>query len=68
MTSLSLSGVIRPTPTKAEARLNKTQESTRDNKQLIGKQHADNQPEENTHHRDGKREKEEGLGRKQRVN
>ena len=58
-TSFSSSGAMQPTPAKAEARLNKTQESKRDNKQPMRKQHADNQSEEDTNHRGGKGEKEE---------
>ena len=54
---------MRPTPTKAEARLCKTHESKRDNKQPIGKQHADNQSEED---RDEKGEKEEET-RKEKI-
>ena len=50
---------MRPTPTKAEARLSKTQKSKRDNKQPIGKKHADNQSEEDTKHRGEKGEKQE---------
>ena len=42
---------MRPTPTKAEVRLNKVQENKRDNKQAIEKQHADNQPEQDRRHR-----------------
>ena len=50
---------MQPTPTEAEARLRQTQESKRDNKQPMRKQHADNQSEEDTNHRGGKGEKEE---------
>ena len=48
---------------EAETRLSKHME-IRDNKQPIGKQHANTQSEEDTSHRDGKREKEEETGRK----
>ena len=58
---------MRPTPTKAEARLSKTQENKKNNKQPIGKQHADSQSEEDKSHRDGKGEKEEETGREKRV-
>ena len=54
---------MRPTPTKVEARLSKTQESKRDNKKPIGKQHGDNQSEEDTNHRGGKGKREEETGR-----
>ena len=40
-----------------------TQRSKRDNKQPIGKQHADNQSEENTGHSSEKGEKEEEAAR-----
>ena len=59
---------MRPTPTKAEARLSKTQENKRDNKQPTGKQHADNQPKEDKSLRGGEDEKEEEAGREKRVN
>ena len=49
-TSFCSSGVICPTATKAEARLCKTQENKRDNKQQIEKQHADHQSERDTSH------------------
>ena len=55
---------MRPTPTKAEARLRKNR---RDNKLPIGKQHADNQSEEDNSHRGGKVEKGEETGRGKRV-
>ena len=45
-----------------------TQESKRENKQPIGKQHVDNQSEEDTSHRDGKREKEEETEKKSNQN
>ena len=67
-TSLSSTGAMRPTLTKAEARLRKTQENKRDNKHPIIKQHADNQSEKDTGHWGEKREKEEETGRKKRVN
>ena len=57
-----------PTPMKAEARLSKTQESKRDNKQPTGNQHVKNQSEEDTNHRGGKEEKEEKTRREKRVN
>ena len=53
---------------KAEARLSKTQESKRDNKQPIGKQHADNQTEKDPNHTGGKGEIEEETGREKRLN
>ena len=62
-TSLSSSGAMQPTPTKAEARLNKTQTNKRDNKQPIGKQLADSQSEEDKSHRgerERKKKKQEG--------
>ena len=62
-TSLSSTGAMRPTPTKAEARLSKTQESKRGNKQPIEKKHADNLLEEDTSQRGLKGEKEEEAGR-----
>ena len=65
-TSLSSSGAMWPTPTKAEARLSKTQESKRDNKQPIRKQHADKQKEEDMNHRGEREEKEEETGRKKK--
>ena len=65
-TSLSSSGAIRPTFTKAEARVFKIQERMRDNKQPIGKQHTDNQSEEDMSHRGGKGEKEEETGRRKK--
>ena len=58
---------MRPTPTKAEARLCKTHESKRDNKQPIGKQHADNQPEESKSLRGSMGEKEEETEREKRL-
>ena len=67
-TRLSPEGAIRVTPTKAEAKLRKTQESKRDDKQPIGKLHADNQSEEDANHRCGKGEKEAETGREKRVN
>ena len=66
-TSLSSSGAKQPTPTKAEGRLSKTQVNKRDNKQPIGKQHADNQSEEGKSLRGGKSEKEEETRKKNRV-
>ena len=54
---------MRPAITKTETRLSKTQESKRDNKQQIGKKHADNESEEDTNHRGGKGEKKEETGR-----
>ena len=65
--SLSSSGAKQPTTTKAEGRLSKTQEKKRDNKQPIGKQHADNQSEEDKSLRGGKSEKEEETGKENRV-
>ena len=62
-TSFPPSGTIGLTPTQAETILSKTQESMRNNKQPIRKQHADNQSEEDTSHRGGKGEKEEGTER-----
>ena len=50
---------MRPSHTKKDARLSKTQESKKDNKQLIRMQHADNQSEEDSSLRGGKGEKEE---------
>ena len=58
---------MRPTPTKAEARLSKAQENKRNNKQPIGKHHADNQSEEDISHSGKKRTKKEETGRKKRV-
>ena len=58
---------MRPTPTKAEARLSKTQESKRDNKQPIRKQHADNQTEVDTSRRGRKGEKEGEAGREKKT-
>ena len=58
---------MRPTPMETEARLSKTQESKRDNKQPIGKQHAHNQSEEGKSLRGGESEKEEETGKKNRV-
>ena len=63
-TSLSSTGAMRLTLTKAKVRLSKTQENKRDYKQPIGKQHADNKSEKDTGHSGGKREKEEETGRK----
>ena len=57
-----------PTSMKTEARLSKTQEGMRDNKQSTGKQHAGNQSEEDMSHRDRKGEKEEETGKEKRVN
>ena len=54
---------MQPTPTKAEARLSKTQTNKRDNKPPIGKQYADNQSEESKNlrgERERKKEKQEG--------
>ena len=65
-TSLSSSGAMRLTLTKAEARLSKIQESKRDNKQPIRQQHADNKSEEDTSHRSGKGEKEKKTGREKK--
>ena len=58
---------MRPTPTKAEDRLSKTQENKRDIKQPIGKQHVDNQSEEEKSLRGGNGEKEEETGKRKRV-
>ena len=66
-TSLSSSGAKQPTTMKAEIRLRKTQVNKRDNKQPIGKQHADNQSEEAKSLRGGKSEKKEETGKKNRV-
>ena len=67
-TGLSSSGAMRPTTTKAEIRLNKTQENKRENQQPIGKQHADNQSEEDKIHIGGNG-RERGRNRKgKRVN
>ena len=62
-TSLSSSGAKQPTTTKAEGRFSKTQEDKRDNRQPIGKQHANNQSEEGKSLRSGKSEKEEETGK-----
>ena len=67
MTSFSSSGTIGPTPTKAETRLSKTQESMRGNKHPIGKQRTNNQLEEYISNKGGKGEKEEETGREKRV-
>ena len=66
-TRLSSSGAKGPTTTKAEVRLSKTQENKRDNKQPIGKQHADNQSEEDKSLRGGMGEKEEETVKEKRV-
>ena len=62
-TSLSSSSAKQSTTTKAEIRLSKTQENKRDSKQPTGKQHADNQSEEDKSLRGRMGEKEEETGR-----
>ena len=47
--------------------LSKTQENKKDNKQPIGKQHADNQSEEDKSLRGGMEEKEDETGREKKV-
>ena len=53
---------------KSRSQAEQTQETKRDNKQPIGKQHTGSRSEEDTSHRDGKREKEEEteMGKKRK--
>ena len=64
---------VRCNATYSHKSRNQTEQNTmnkRDNKQPIGKQHADNQSEEDTQksHRGGKGEKEEETEKEKRVN